>query len=213
MNNPYEKQPFLEMIVLVVLMLLTALFLPQFKIIISLVPIIYVLVERRVRNRSQSSIGFKRKETVEDFKETWLWVLLVGVILQVTYFLVFKNFFPEVFAKINGRVTILAAFDGKLLFSLLVLAFGEEIVFRGLVQKRLGWVMKPAFAILLTSLLFTVMHYSTGPASTVLIDLATVFIDSTLFGIIFYKTNNVYLSWIAHFLANATASCLLINFV
>ncbi|WP_064094393.1 CPBP family intramembrane glutamic endopeptidase [Rossellomorea aquimaris] len=57
-------------------------------------------------------------------------------------------------------------------------------------------------AIILTSILFSIMYISTGSPAIVFIDLSTIFIDSLLFGVIFYKTNNLYVSWIAHALGN-----------
>jgi hypothetical protein len=45
------------------------------------------------------------------------------------------------------------------------------------------------------------MHFSIGPALIVIFDLLSVFIDSTFFGIIFQRSHNVFVAWIAHFLA------------
>jgi hypothetical protein len=70
---------------------------------------------------------------------------------------------------------------------------GEEIVFRGLVQGRLQWVMKPHYAIALSSIVFALMHIAQGESKIVALDLTTIFIDSVIFGILFYKTKNIYI--------------------
>ncbi|MCA1056127.1 CPBP family intramembrane metalloprotease [Rossellomorea aquimaris] len=217
MNHPYkqldEKRPLLEMGILVVLMVIVAIFFPAFKGAAAILPIIYVFIERRVRNRSLSSIGFKREQIGASLKKKWQWVLIVGVVFQLGYFFLLKQFVPEVFGHIHERVSILDSFDTKLIFSILILALGEEIVFRGLIQNRLNWVMNPLLSISLTSILFTIMHISSGPPGIVIPDLITIFLDSLVFGYLYYKSGNLYLSWIAHALANVTAAFLMFQFL
>ncbi|MFL0554903.1 MULTISPECIES: CPBP family intramembrane glutamic endopeptidase [Paenibacillus] len=78
-------------------------------------------------------------------------------------------------------------------------------LFRGLLQERLNWYVKPYFAIPLTSMIFALMHVSQGSVQIVSIDLISVFLDSLVFGIIYYQTRNVWVSWLAHFAANLLA--------
>jgi membrane protease YdiL (CAAX protease family) len=59
------------------------------------------------------------------------------------------------------------------------------------------------WAIVITSLIFALGHFSTGSPTVILYDLAWIFVDSVIYGLIFYKTKNVYLCWISYFLANA----------
>ena len=85
---------------------------------------------------------------------------------------------------------------------LLLLAFGEELAFRGFAQEKLSKVINPRIAIIAVSLLFAVAHISTGRAGVVMYDIGFVFVDSILYGVLFLKTRNVYLTTLAHFLAN-----------
>lgn len=206
-----QRRPLLEMIVLVLLMVGSMLLAPQLKTLFSLLPIVYFLVERRVRKREREDIGFKFKSIWRNFKEIWYFVFFVGVILQLFYLYVFKSFFPEVMVHVQERASFIQSFDGKLLISLLVLALGEEIVFRGLVQGRLHWVVKPLPAILISSIIFALMHITSGNLLIISLDLTTIFIDSVFFGIIFYKTKNIYVSWLAHAMANSVAAYSLLH--
>jgi uncharacterized protein len=201
-----NKRPFLEMMILVVLMLISALFFPQIKGLFVILPIVYYLVESRIRGRNQEDIGFNFANLVHDIKKSWVWILLVGIVFQILYVMIYKNYFPEIFAHVLERASVIKTFDVKLVITLFILALGEEITFRGLAQGRLQWVMKPHYAIVLTSVIFALMHLSPGEPVIVVIDLTSIFIDSVIYGIIFYKTRSIYASWIAHALANIVAT-------
>ncbi len=54
------------------------------------------------------------------------------------------------------------------------------------------------------------MHFAAGPTLIVIIDLFSVFIDSIIFGIIFQRSHNVLVAWIAHFLGDIVGLIFLI---
>ena len=80
----------------------------------------------------------------------------------------------------------------------------EEIGYRAFLQRKFGLSINPIGAILITSLIFSIGHFSMASPIVVIYDLAWIFIDSVIFGTIFYKTKSVYLCWISHFLGNLT---------
>jgi uncharacterized protein len=207
----FEKRPFQEMVILVILMLTSALFIPQLKGLFVILPIVYYFVEGKLRGRSQESVGLNFPNFLNGIKKSWVWVLLVGIVFQLLYVIIFKNYFPEMFAHVSERATIIKTFDGKLIITLIILALGEEIVFRGLIQGRFQWVMKPQYAVALTSVVFALMHISPGEPIIVALDLTTIFIDSIIYGIIFYKTKDLGASWTAHTLANTVAALMIAN--
>lgn len=207
--STFEKRPFQEMIILVIFMLILAFFFPQFKETLGLFPIAYYLVELRVRGKNRQDPGFKNP--LPDLKKNWHWIVLVGIVLQIFYVLIYRNYFPDMFNHLSERVSFIQTFDVNLILKLVVLALGEEIAFRGLVQGRLQWAMKPSYAILVTSVIFAIMHISSGTIEIVALDLTSIFIDSIVFGIIFYKTRNIYASTIAHALANIVAAYMMVN--
>ncbi|MCP4724576.1 MAG: CPBP family intramembrane metalloprotease [bacterium] len=71
--------------------------------------------------------------------------------------------------------------------------FGEEILFRGLLQKTLEHKMPAAVAIFITSLLFSILH----PASVL-----TIFFLAVVLGIITYKTDSIFPAIIIHSMNN-----------
>lgn len=74
------------MVVLVVLMLISALFFPQLKGLFIVLPIVYFIVEQKIRGRSGERNGFDFANLLRGIKQNWKWVVLVRHLL---------NFFPE----------------------------------------------------------------------------------------------------------------------
>ncbi|WP_251551660.1 CPBP family intramembrane glutamic endopeptidase [Neobacillus muris] len=205
METPSREK--IELSLIMALMLMEVLFFPKLKGIMVVVSIIYFLVERRVRNRTGEEIGLSFVSFPRKLRENWIWIALVGVIMQGFYLLMYVNFLPDVLEHLLARVPInIQAVNIQLIFTLLIFAFGEEIVFRGLIQAQLNKFLPAWAAILVTSILFAIMHFSSGPAIVVWIDLTTVFIDSILFGILFVRTNNIYITTFAHGMANLVAT-------
>ncbi len=197
----------MEVLLIMGLMLIEVLFFPKLKGMMVVVSIIYFLVERRIRNRTRAEMGLSFSAFPRKLKQNWKWIAIVGVIMQCFYLLMYANFFPDVLDHLLTRLPInIHTVNSQLLFTLLILAFGEEIVFRGLIQARLTKLMPAWTAILITSILFAIMHFSTGSAFVVWLDLTTVLIDSILLGILFVRTNNIYITALAHGLANLVAT-------
>jgi membrane protease YdiL (CAAX protease family) len=92
------------------------------------------------------------------------------------------------------------------------LALLEEVAFRAFMQGKLMSCIKPAWAIAATSLFFALAHLSPGEPLVVAYDLLFVFIDSLLYGVLFYKTNNVYASILSHFAANLVGVLIVLLF-
>ncbi len=88
----------------------------------------------------------------------------------------------------------------ELLFSLLVMsvvpAIGEEMVFRGFVQRHLiRLTSRPALGIGLTALLFSLAHFQIQRFLAILI-------LGVVLGLLFYWTKNLWIPIAAHFLNN-----------
>ena len=89
----------------------------------------------------------------------------------------------------------------ELFFSLVVIglvpAIGEEMVFRGLLQQSLmRWVKRPTIAIILTALLFSLIHLQVQR-------FLAIFLLGLVLGLLFYWTKNLWICIAAHFLNNA----------
>lgn len=93
------------------------------------------------------------------------------------------------------------------LMALLIMAFFpamfEELFFRGAMQNLfVKWWKKPILAILITSLIFSLVHMS------IYLFLTRALLGFVL-GLIYYKTKNIWVNIIAHFLNNAVAVSML----
>ena len=91
----------------------------------------------------------------------------------------------------------------EFLMAIVIMAFFpalfEEIFFRGALQNLLvHWMGKPIIAIIITSLLFSLIHMS------VYLFLSRAILGFVL-GLMYHKTKNIWVNVIAHFLNNAIA--------
>ena len=103
----------------------------------------------------------------------------------------------------NEQVLIISHLNGipDLFIALILMAFlpalFEEVFFRGAFQSLLiKWWKQPLLAILFTSLLFSLIHMS------VYLFISRAILGFVL-GMMFYKTKNIWVNIIAHFLNNA----------
>ena len=91
----------------------------------------------------------------------------------------------------------------------MVLALGEEIAMRGFFQRQTAKHIGTVPAIILTSVLFAMGHFTFADPIIEILDLASIFIDSIFFGLAFKETDNAWFSWTSHFLANVLALTLI----
>ena len=89
--------------------------------------------------------------------------------------------------------------SGEFFFTLVVIAIlpgiGEEIVFRGIIQKKFTYLMNPHVAIWLTGFLFSAFHLQ-------FYGLIPRMLLGVLFGYLYYWSGNLWLPILAHFLNN-----------
>ncbi len=90
--------------------------------------------------------------------------------------------------------------------SFVVIAPGEEFLFRGVIQGRLREAFAPALAIPMTAALFAFVHYFslTGAAEARLIAIAILFLPSLVFGYVYERTANLLVPILIHGAYNAT---------
>ena len=157
--------------------------------------------------------GFNIKTIFKDFKNNPR-AILFAILPFVTCILstvIANKFIPEFNEHVNNRASF-AISDTlmKTILTMAVLTLGEEIAWRGFFQKQTTKIIKFVPSIILTSLLFALGHFSTGSFVVVAYDLLFVFIDSTIFSLIFKETDNAWCSWIPHFLADILGVLLII---
>ena len=142
------------------------------------------------------------KECLKD-KSIWFWLSL-PIIMDAVSVLISKLFLPQHIEHVLARTADFVSLDQSFLMilQLAVLALGEEIAWRAFFKKWLNKYLHIIPTLLISSLLFAIGHFNQGDVVIVLYDILFVFINSLLYGIIFYKTNNAWVSAISHFAAN-----------
>jgi uncharacterized protein len=183
----------------------------KYNSLISCIPIVFFLIERKIRHRSWADVGFNINNTLINLRENRYLIIFAAIILPMLTFFIAKYFKPEYITYVKSRLPLNI---NAIITSVITIAIGtflEEIIFRGFIQERIGWFTGAPIAIVIASILFALMHISKGSFDIIAIDLAGIFIDSLFFGIIFLNTNNIFASWISHFLSDLTGLlCLLI---
>ena len=165
------------------------------------------------KNNKTKYEGFNIKTIFKDFKNHPR-AIVFAVLPFVTCILstiIAKNFLPEAIEHVNNRASF--AVSDNLVITILIMAvltLGEEIAWRGFFQKQTTKIIKFVPSIILTSVLFALGHFSTGSFVVVVYDLLFVFIDSSLFGLVFKETDNAWCSWVPHFLADILGILLLL---
>ena len=170
--------------------------------------ILFLFIEHRKKRWPKSIIGLKKNAFRQDMKNNWWLILMVGFGTQILAISLIVWFSPQTIIHIVNRLPLLV--DGSInmlsvitLFIMLIFStLGEELVFRDLLQNRLGWYIPPIAANLIISILFGVLHYSPGIIAIVLFDIVPIIIDSVIYGLLWDRTKNIVIPWIAHWLAD-----------
>ena len=123
----------------------------------------------------------------------------------VAYFPTWELWAKKLEDTYNEQVNLLSNLNGvgDLILALLIMAFFpalfEELFFRGALQSLLvKWWKKPLLAILVSSLIFSLIHFS------IYLFLCRLALGFAL-GLMFHQTKNIWVNTIAHFLNNAFA--------
>ena len=205
----------LETIIVTIVSLGGILLLPQLKLIFVLLPIAYLLIERRQRNRTWVDLGFKFNTFWADLRANWFWFVLVGIISQPAWFLIERGVAPEIMDHIIERLPFPPTAGGLFVYAI-PLAFaliGEELTHRTLIQGRLTPFIGAPAAIIVASLVFGISHYSPGPFAIVALDISSIVFDSILFGVIYARSNNLIVTWAAHLLGDILGLICIISFL
>jgi membrane protease YdiL (CAAX protease family) len=193
----------LETILVAGISLLGIWLLPSAKTLFALIPIVYLLVERPLRHRTWSDLGFKFHTFWPDLRANWVWFILVALISQPVTGYLAKVFYPEYLNHVVARLPFGEGIGWAVLLPLLAISLmGEELTYRTLIQGRLTPFLGIPLAIITASLLFGFAHFAPGPFGVVAIDIGMIFIDSILYGVIYARSGNIVVSWLAHFVGD-----------
>lgn len=199
-----KTMPFIVMIAMVIISF-SNLFGLNVAGVAVIVGIVFFFINNLHEKEPTESSGLDIKAIKTNLKENgiWLWMLL-PLIMDAVSISIAKLFLPEYIDHVLARTDVFISFDKIILMiiQLVILALGEEIAWRAFFQKQLNKVLSIIPTLLISSVLFALGHLTQGSINILIYDIFFVFINSILYGVIFYKTNNAWISAISHFIAN-----------
>lgn len=167
----------------------------------------------RVKN---SESGLRFNTIGEDLKKPGViaWALLPSVSGIATLVVGNLIFGGEFVAHVMGRAGSILSFDKAVLLTgqVIIAAFGEEIAYRGFFLGKGMKVFPFWICAVVSSLTFAAGHIAAGNIEIVVYDVATVFIDSLIFSVIYRKSGNCVISTFSHILGNAISIVVMLVF-
>lgn len=208
-----NKRILIETLILMAITLLFPCTNGVIKGFIQFAPIIYFCVEKYIRNRKWSEVGFKFRNTLRDIKDNWYWIALVVIGIDFLFVLVGNFLLPGYIVHVKERLPMVVSTSTtiSIVITITIGTFLEEVVYRSCFQERLSWFIRPTYAILLTSIVFGFVHFSRGSLLIVSFDIIGVIIDSIIYGIIYNNTKNIFASWFTHYLADVIGVILILT--
>lgn len=159
-------------------------------------PALWFFRHYQIKNAYEKSNGLKKTSTI-------LGLSLIFTLVVNSVFAYWIRFFPEaqIYSKAYENILHPGSFQG-LFFDILTIALTpalcEEFFFRGVIQTSLGHYGTKSFAILGSALFFTFYHVNPYYAPF-------YFLMGLFWGEIFWRTQNIFLSSLAHFINNTIA--------
>lgn len=172
------------------------------------VGIAFFFIVEAVGKTPAAESGLQFKTFFKDIKKPWVLPLaLLPIVTAIaTLFVGDLIFSGEFSAHVMGRTDSMLSFDKIpiLIFQVVVAALGEEIAWRGFFVGKSMKLFPFWLCAVVSSVLFAAGHIAVGNFGLVLFDVATIFIDSMIFAIIYLKSGNCLISTVSHILCNAT---------
>ena len=193
----------LETIIVTAITLAGMLVVPSAKLLFALLPVAYLLIERRLRKRTWGDLGFKGRTFWADLRANWILFVFMGFVIQPATVLWAKTYFPEFLTHVQARLPFEDGMSWGILLPLLAISLiGEEMTYRTLIQGRLAQFIGTPAGIGVASLLFGLAHFAPGPGMVVLTDVGLIVVSSLFYGVLFARRNNLWVVWLAHLLGD-----------
>lgn len=171
LNRMLSKRILFETAVISIITLMGMWFFPPEKIIFALLPVAYLLIERRMRQRSWGNLGFSVRTFWADLRANWVLFIVLGFVMQPVIALWAKANFPEFLAHVQARLPFESGIGWLTLLPLLAISLvGEEMTYRTLIQGRLAPFIGIPAAVATASVLFGLAHIAPGAGLVVLMD-------------------------------------------
>lgn len=193
------------------------------NLIISIPPIsgigiilgtVYFFRIKKIRKLNRTEVGLSISGLGNHVRSNWLLIIapsLLNIVSIVLSKLILVDYFDHIINRVEGVLTL----DKLpiLIIQFIVFAFVEEIVWRGVVQQNISKYLKAGTAIIVSSIFFTIAHTSAGLINILIYDLFFILLNSIIYGLLFSKTKNLYISTLSHFTANLSGMLIIMSFV
>ena len=171
------------------------------------VGIAFFFITEAVDKTQDRDSGLRFASVGADLKKPGVlpWLLMPSVSGIVTLAAGNLVFSGEFAAHIMGRTGSFLSFDKipLLIAQVVIAAFREEIAFRGFFFGKSSKFFPIWLCAIASSACFAAGHIAAGNTLLVIYDVATVFIDSLIYAIVYHKSGNCVISTFSHILANA----------
>ncbi|MFD1015757.1 CPBP family intramembrane glutamic endopeptidase [Winogradskyella rapida] len=148
-----------------------------------------------------SLIGLEKGKLPNKEKSSFEIIQLIGIIIGIVGLIGFSNFIPVFATKLAG-IEMTGFFKtaelNRILISVISISIFEEILFRRVLAQKINNILGFKKAIWISALIFAIAHSYTDTG------ILSAFFAGAVFGYIYLKTKNIYLSIIAHLLYNLT---------
>lgn len=207
-----KRLPLIAMILMVIISFSNLL---RFNIagISVLIGVAFFFINKALEKQSfeGSGLDIRAIGTNLKYKEIWIWIML-PLIMDAVSIGLSKLFLPEYIGHVISRAGTFVSFDNIALsiVQMMVLALGEEIAWRAFFQNQLNKALSITPVLLISSVLFALGHLAEGSTIIVIYDIFFVFANSILYGIVFHKSKNAWISAISHFIANLFSVAVLV---
>lgn len=136
-------------------------------------------------------------------KTILIWIVL-PLIMNVACMWLATLILPEYIEHLYRRTDLVVPFDKAILLviQLAIFALGEEMAWRAFFQQQLNRALPLKPTLIVTSIIFAFGHIVEGSVDVIAYDIFFIMINSVLYGVIFHKTKNAWISATSHFIAN-----------
>ena len=173
------------------------------------VGIAFFFITEAVGKEKGTESGLRFHTILADLKKPGviLWLLLPIVSGVVTNIVGNLIFYGDFFDHVVGRANAFLSFDKIVLLigQIIIAAFGEEIAYRGFFFGKTSKILPVWLCAVVSSAVFAAGHIAAGNIGIIIYDVATVFIDSLIFSVVYRKSGNCVISTLSHILANTLA--------
>lgn len=209
-----KTAPFIAMILMTVLSFttLTSQNLGSYVIFIG---IIAYFVNKLIEKQSTKDSGLDFKAIGHNLKDRKVWIWLALPFVMDAICIIIASFvLPEYIEYEIARAGNYVTFDKTfiMIVQFAVFALGEEIAWRAFFQNQLCKIMEITPVLFISSALFALGHLTQGNIMVVAYNLFFIFINSILYGIIYHKTKNAWVSAISHYASNLFCVIIMIGF-